>query len=110
MDWPNVQLPSSLEETTEDPAIRSEAESGAVKTRPRYTRIRRGWQLGWANMRGADYRLLRVFFEQARGGTLDFGWRHPRENAIFRVRFEGPITGCHTVMDCWNVTLTLRQV
>ena len=85
MDWPNVQLPSNLEETTEDPAIRSEAESGIVKTRPRYTRIRRG-------------------------GTLAFGWRHPRENAVFQVRFEGPITGRHTVMDCWNVTLTLKQV
>lgn len=110
MDWPNVQLPSSLEETTEDPAIRSEAESGIVQTRPRYTRMRRSWQLGWANMRGADYRLLRAFFEQVRGGALVFGWRQPRENKVFQVRFVGPIIGRHTVMDCWSVTLNLEEV
>lgn len=109
-NWPSVQLPSGCDETTEDPALRNEAESGIVQTRARFTRIRRTWQLSWANMRGADYRLLRAFFIQMKGGSLSFGWTHPRESTTFEVRFRGDLSGRHTVMDCWNVTLVLEQV
>jgi phage-related protein len=108
--WPDVQLPLNLDETTEDPAIRSEFESGIVQTRARYTRMRQTWALGWANMRGADYRGLLAFYRQMKGGALSFNWMHPRNGATFEVRFKGSLNAKHTAMDFWNVTLTLEQV
>jgi hypothetical protein len=108
--WPTVQLPLNLDETMEDPVIRTEFESGIVQTRPRYTRMRGTWALGWANMRGADYRTLRNFYKQMKGGSLSFNWKHSRENVLHEVRFKGPFSAKHTIMDHWNVTLTLEQV
>jgi phage-related protein len=108
--WPAVQLPLTLDETTEDPVIRTEFESGIVQTRPRYTRMRGTWSLVWANMRGADYRTLRAFYKQMKGGALSFNWTHPRDSAAFEVRFKGALNSKHTVMDCYSVTLTLEQV
>ena len=109
--WPsNIQLPSGCDEAPEDPALRSEMESGTVKTRARYTRIRQIWQLSWANMRGPHYRILRAFYTQVRGGSVSFSWTHPVELTTFNVRFKGQFSSRHTVRDCWNVTLTLEQV
>jgi phage-related protein len=105
-----VQLPLNLDETTEDPVIRTEFESGIVQTRARYTRMRGTWVLGWANMRGAHYRTLLNFFKQMKGGALSFNWTHPKNSTTFEVRFKGVLSAKHTVMDCYNVTLTLEQV
>jgi len=110
MDWPNVQLPSGLDETTEDPAIATEFGTGIVQTRARYTRMRRTWDLTWANMRGADYRALRAFYYATYGGALAFHWTNVKEDANFYVRFKGDLKARHTVMDCWNVSLALEQV
>ena len=110
MDCPDVQLPSGLDETTEDPAISTEFGTGIVQTRARYTRMRRTWELTWANMRGADYRALRDFYASVFGGALSFNWTNVKENATFNVRFKGDLTARHTVMDFWNVSLTLEQV
>jgi phage-related protein len=108
--WPNVQLPLNLDETTEDPVVRSEFESGIVQTRARYTRMRGTWALGWANMWGPDYRTLLDFYRQMKGGALSFSWTHPRNDTTFEVRFKGELNAKHTVMDFWNVALTLEQV
>lgn len=110
MDWPNVQLPSGLDETTEDPAISTEFGTGIVQTRARYTRMRRTWALTWANMRGADYRALRAFYYSVLGGSLSFNWRNVKDDTVYQVRFKGELQGRHTVLDCWNVSLTLEQV
>jgi phage-related protein len=105
-----IQLPSGCGEVTPDPAIRTEFESGIVQTRARFTRMRRQWRLSWAYMRGADYRALRVFFEQMRGGTLNFNWTHPAENLVFNVRFKGEIQADEQSYDFWSVTVSLEQV
>lgn len=108
--WPDIQLPLDCEETSEDPALRSAAENGNVMTRAKFTRIRRTWQVSWANMRGAHYRTLRAFYEQMRGGSLSFAWTHPLENTTFEVRFVGKLSARHTVRDCHSVTLSLEEV
>lgn len=110
MDWPEVQLPSGLDETTEDPAISTEFGTGIVQTRARYTRIRRTWNLSWANMRGADYRALRAFYSSVYGGSLPFNWTHWKEGQTYSVRFKGELKARHTVLDCWSVSCTLEQV
>ena len=110
MDWPNVQLPSGLDETTENPAISTEFGTGIVQTRARYTRMRRTWELTWANMRGADYRALRAFYGTVYGGSLPFDWMNVKDSATYNVRFKGELKARHTVMDFWYVSLTLEQV
>lgn len=108
--WPDIQLPSNIEEITENPAIRSEMESGIVQTRPRYTRLRRTWILTWANLNGSDYRTLRNFYVAKKGGSLSFIWPNPIETENFTVRFNGEIAGKHTEMDFWSVSLKLEEV
>ncbi len=108
--WPEIQLPSTIEETTGNPAIRSEMESGMVLTRARYTRTRRIWTLTWANLRGGNYRTLRNFYVAKKGGSLIFTWTHPIENITFNVRFDGDLIATHTERDCWNVSIQLEEV
>jgi phage-related protein len=109
-NYPNVQLPSGCEEVTEDPSIRSEFEDGIVQTRAKFTRLRRTWALSWEYMWGADYRILRSFYEQMRGGALAFIWTHPTEGVSFEVRFRDTIRASNQSYDYWNVSLTLEQV
>lgn len=106
----NIQLPSGCGEVTPDPVIRTEFESGIVQTRARFTRMRRAWQLSWEYMRGADYRALRGFFVQMRGGSLNFNWTHPAENSVYDVRFKGEMRGDEQSNDYWSVTCSLEQV
>ena len=108
--WPEIQLPSSIEETVGNPAIRSEMESGIVLTRARYTRTRRVWTLTWANLRGGNYRTLRNFYVAKKGGSLSFSWTHPIENITITVRFNGDLTAKFTEKDCWSVSLQLEEV
>lgn len=109
-NWPNVQLPRTITETTEDLALRSEMESGIVVTRPRFTRPRRTWQLSWENMRGKHYRALRAFYEQMYGGAASFFWTHPIETGTFTVRFAGRFEAKSTALDFWRVSVSLEQV
>lgn len=110
--WPNIQLPLTISETTIDPAISSEMEDGIVVTRPRYTRIRRRWELSWQNMIAADYQTLRAFYNTQKGGSLSFLWGNPVGTDIspVTVRFTGDLTGKAAPMGVYSVTLTLEEV
>ena len=108
--WPNIRLPSSLEETTPDPAIRSEFEDGSVQTRPRFTRMRRRWTLSWANIKKSQYEILRDFYMNQKGGSLSFSWPNPMNCVMFTVRFVGELTAKTTEVDFYAVTVKLEQV
>ena len=108
--WPNIRLPSSLEETTPDPAIRSEFEDGSVQTRPRFTRMRRRWTLSWANIKKSQYEILREFYMNQKGGSLSFSWTNPMNGGVFTVRFVGELTAKTTEVDFYAVTVKLEQV
>ena len=110
INFPDIQLPSSFEESTEDPTIRSEMESGVVLSRPRFTRKRKSWVLSWANMRGAHYRILRDFNDQLHGGSLAFNWVHPKDLVTYKVRFKGKLSARHTVMDHYSINLTIEEI
>ena len=108
--WPNIRLPSSLEESIPDPAIRSEFEDGTVQTRPRFTRMRRKWTLTWNNLRYADYAALRSFFDSKRGGSTSFSWTNPLDNGMHTVRFSGELTAKTTERDFLNISVKLEEV
>lgn len=108
--WPNIRLPSSLEETTPDPAIRSEFEDGSVQTRPRFTRMRRRWTLSWGNIQKSQYEVLREFYMNKKGGSLSFTWVNPMDGGVFTVRFVGELTAKTTEKYFYAVTVRLEQV
>jgi phage-related protein len=109
-NWPNIQLPSGLEEPLEDPTIRTTFESGIVQTRARYTRMRGTWILTWANLRGAHYTTLRNFYKQMMGGALSFNWTHPLEGTTYEVRFKGTFSPRYNIKGFRNISCTLEQV
>ena len=108
--WPNIQPPSGCGEATEDPAIRSKFENGAVQTRARNTRMRGTWNLNWDYMRGADYRILKAFYKQMRGGALSFAWMHPTDLITYNVRFNGELKADNQSFDFWSASATLEEV
>lgn len=108
--WPNIRLPSSLEETTPDPAIRSEFEDGSVQTRPRFTRMRRRWTLSWANIHKTQYEELSNFYRSRKGGSLSFTWTNPMNGGVYTVRFVGELTAKTTEVDFYSVAVNLEQV
>ena len=109
--FPTIRLPSGLEEELENPAIRSEMESGIIISRPRYTRLRKIFTLEWQNLNGTDYRTLKSFFIARLGGGEAFTWTHPKEGITFTVRFNGDsFRAKHTEMDFWNLSIRLEQV
>jgi phage-related protein len=99
-----------MDEVTENPAIRTEMESGIVQTRPRFTRTRRKWQLSWDYMGGSSYRTLRSFYQEARGGSTSFMWTHPTEQLSFTVRFNSEIESSNQSYDYWRVTVSIEEV
>ena len=50
------------------------------------------------------------FYGSVYGGSLPFNWVNVKDNATYNVRFKGELKARHTVMDFWNVSLTLEQV
>lgn len=107
--FPDIRAPSSIEETTSDPSIRTEFESGIVQTRARYTRLRRTWELTWAAITNSEYGVLRAFYVAQHGGSLIFEWHHPYENTNYSVRFKGELKAKNSQLNYWNLTITLEE-
>ena len=109
-NFPNIRLPSSIEENIKDPVIRSEAESGIVQTRPRYTRLRHSWVLTWNILIYNEYLLLKNFYIEQKGGGLLFSWMHPYTKNEYLVRFNGDFKAKNSERDYWNISITLDEV
>lgn len=108
--WPDIQLPLTVDETTIDPAIVSEMEDGIVVTRPRYTRMRRRWELNWQNMTASSYTTLRAFYYGRKGGALSFSWSNPATLETATVRFSGDLSGKAGPGGVYSVTVSLEEV
>ena len=108
-DFPNIRLPSEIEETTEDPAIRTDFESGIVQSRARYTKQRRTWTLSWIALTNSEYQILRNFYLSVSGGSLVFSWKHPYEDTTFLVRFNGELKAKNSQRDYWDLSLTIEE-
>jgi hypothetical protein len=105
--WPTIaQANFEYPEEWDDPAIRSEMEGGYTITRPRYTRIRRKWNLQWNAMSGTDYGLLTAFWAATRGGSLSFSWTCVTDGTTKTVRFAAPLKDTLLV---WSATAAKRK-
>jgi len=88
-----------LSEEREDNTIKSRFESGYQKTRSRYTRVRRKFQIKYMNLGSVDTALLDAFIDTVDGATDSFTWTHPVTGTSYTVRFEAPPKKSNTGYD-----------
>ena len=85
-DWPNITLPSDFSEQIKKGHIKRKFEDGTPLSRPKETRARRKFHLGWKGIDQTDLDLLMAFFVTNIGET--FTWDHSLTDEEITVRFE----------------------
>ena len=100
-----------LKETLEDNLLRSNMEDGTVKTRPRFTRNRKTYELTWAHMDDDQKEMLEEFFlKKTKNGSKSFRWTHPATDITKVVRFAEVPDFTLKVRSYWAVTVKLQEV
>ena len=93
--FPTLSASPNLNGNTEgiafDPTIRSEMESGDVKTRPRFTTTKRIWERQYRYMTDADKALLITLQSSVMVGADTFQWINTVDSTTHFVRFAKPI-------------------
>jgi len=84
--FPTISLPSSLEESIRKGHIKRKFEDGTPLSRPKETRARRKFTLGWKALDQDDLDSLTAFFVANIGTTFD--WTHSISSESITVRFE----------------------
>lgn len=112
LSFPDVTAPDyPLKETFEDNLIKSSMENGVVKTRPRFTKARRSFELEWSSLDSDSKELLEQFFlSKTKCGSLPFKWMHPHTEKTYNVRFDGPPTFSLKFTDYWQASIKLQEV
>lgn len=112
LSFPDVIAPSyPLKETFEDNLIKSSMENGVVKTRPRFTKTRRSFELDWQALDNENKEVLEKFFmSKTKCGSLSFKWLHPQSEKSYHVRFSEPPSFTLKVNEYWQVSIKLQEV
>lgn len=98
-----------LEESYLDNTLRSNFEAGYELTRPRYTRLRRIFNVRYTFLPEADKTALESFYQTV--GCYDsFTWTHPGTGESITVRFVAPPKFSEVQYGRWNVEFQLREV
>lgn len=104
----NPQYP--LDEDREDSTIKSDFEGGYQHTRPRYTRIRRKFNIRYKNLSDTDKIILETFVNTVSGGADRFLWTHPKTGTPYTVRFDKPLKFTYPYYGLWDVEFQLNEV
>ena len=112
LSFPDVTAPEyPLKESVEDNLIKSAMENGVVKTRPRFTKVRRSFELEWSLLNDDSKDALEQFFlSKTKCGSLPFKWPHPYSEKSYVVRFDGPPSFSLKMKDYWQVSIKLQEV
>ena len=112
LSFPDVTAPEyPLKETFEDNLIKSSMENGVVKTRPRFTNVRRSFELEWSLLDNDSKDALEQFFlTKTKCGSLPFKWLHPHSEKSYSVRFSEPPAFNLKMKDYWQVSVKLQEV
>ena len=93
--FPTLSRSPSLDPNPEtiafDPTIRSEMESGDIKTRPRFTATKEKWTRQYRYMTAADKALMKTLQTSVMVGSDKFQWVDTIGGETHFVRFEKPI-------------------
>lgn len=104
------------EESSGDPTIRHEFESGAIQTRPRFTWVPKVWSFTIRRLSNNDKNTLQSFERDVVNyGSEEFRWGNTQGGATHRVKFAAPITyalmhdDLRLTRDLWVVKIRLIQ-
>lgn len=100
-------------EVAHNPTVRSLSDGGYVKTRARFTRISRRWNVRFAWMSQTNKNTLKTFEDARLVGSESFTWTNPEDSTAYTVRFLEPVRYipiANTNYLWWNVEFTLEQV
>jgi len=105
-------IPGSFRETLAyDPSIRTQAESGKVVSRARFTSTKKRFEFAYSYLTDADMTLLDTLEDDAMVGAELITWTHPKSSAVYSVRLAEPIR--RNVMDAdtteWEASLILIE-
>jgi len=108
MAWPSIEDPSSLKEAPQKRQIKSDFAGGYVQSRPKWTRTRKLFTLGWEAMSDADKETLETFFDNNLGGT--FSWTHPISETTYTVRFVNDnLEFSYRPHNYWQISVDLEE-
>lgn len=114
VDFPaSVPAPSvELREEYIRPAIRSEAELGYIRSRPRWTRTKRAYTLRWYGLTNEEKADMLNFLEAVAYGGGEFNWTHPltQEQRVYVLYDpEAPVAMEYVGEDRWAVELKILE-
>lgn len=100
-----------FKETLENNLIRSSMEDGTIKTRPRFTRNRKTYELTWSYMDNDQKEMLDDFYvKKTKNGSKSFKWTHPATDITKIVRFAETPSFTLKMRNYWSVTVKLQEV
>lgn len=100
-----------LGEESEDAVIRSSSEAGYQITRPRFTKVRRKFEVKYEDCTQTDKNSLDTFYYTTLGnGSAIFQWTHPQTSEVINVRFAKPIKSSLAFDNHYNIEFTLEEV
>lgn len=112
----NPQVERFGQKAAFNPTIRSEAESGYVQTRPRFTRTPKKWHVFYSGLSLTDKTSLESHEVSVKFGSDLFSWTNPTDSVSHNVRYAAPIdfnlesgfdnSGNHT----WSAEFDLEEV
>lgn len=107
-DWPDIEDPSGLKEAPQKGQIKSDFENGYVQSRPKFTRVRKKFELSWETMTNSDKETLEAFFDDNLGGV--FGWTHPISDSTYTVRFTNDsLDFSYQPHNYWQISIELEE-
>ena len=110
--WPDISLPSKIEEELYKPQVETEFEANYFASRPISSRAIRRWNLSWNSMSQGDLDTLQTFFIANQG--LSFDWTNPRNSIGYSCRFIGDSIKANSVgisagVYYWTVNCIYRR-
>lgn len=100
-----------LLETLEDAVLRSDMEDGTVKTRPKFTRNRKTFEVKWEHMQDDEKQTFEDFYKTTlKNGSLPFNWTHPKTSVTYVVIFSEVPSMSLTLLEYWAVSMKIQEV
>ena len=94
-EFPTLSRGASFQNFTQDSAvdstIRSEFADGTVLTRPRFTRMRKSFNVGYNFLTAADKVLLENLQTSIKIGANTFYWTNPSDDIEYDIRLTSPM-------------------
>ncbi len=110
-EFPNIEPPSSLTEESSLKRLKERSPAGYVMMRPRGSRVKKEFALGWPSMPSSDKETLEAFINIYFASF--FVWTHPDTLVPYDVCFKEDsinIGSLNEGVGHWKVSFTLEEI